>query len=85
MADLFLIVKDIDITSYVDDGTPFIVEDNIENIIASSEETSNALYDWLKNNRVKSNPDKYHAMITTNKHLKVHSQVWDNVWQMKAI
>ena len=40
LADLFFIVKDIDIASYADDNTPFIVEDNIENVIASLEEAT---------------------------------------------
>ena len=71
MADLFFIVKDIDIASYADDNTPFIVEDNIENVIASLEEATNALFDWFDNNRLKSNPDKCHALVSTNKHLNM--------------
>ena len=71
LADLFFIVKDIDIASYADDNTPFIVEDNIENVIASLEEATNALFDWFDNNRLKSNPDKCHALVSTNKHLNM--------------
>ena len=71
LADLFFIVKDIDIANYADDNTPFIVEDNIENVIASLEEATNALFDWFDNNRLKSNPDKCHALISTNKHLNM--------------
>ena len=71
LADLFFIVKDIDIASYADDTTPFIVEDNIENLIASLEEASNTLFVWFKNNRLKSNPDKCHALISTNRHLDI--------------
>ena len=71
LADLFFIVKDMDIASYADDATPFIVEDNIENLIASLEEASNTLFVWLKNNRLKSNPDKCHALISTNRHLDI--------------
>ena len=33
LADLFFIVKDIDIASYADDNAPFIVEDNIETLL----------------------------------------------------
>ena len=72
LADLFFIVKDIDIASYADDNTPFIVEDNIENVIASLEEATNALFDWFDNNRLKSNPDKCHALVSTNKHLNMN-------------
>ena len=71
LADLFFIVKDIDTASYADDNTPFIVEDNIENVIAPLEEATTALFDWFDNNRLKSNPDKCHALVSTNKHLNM--------------
>ena len=71
LADLFCIVKDIDIASYADDTTPFIVEDNIENLIVSVEEASNTLFVWFKNNRLKSNPDKCHSLISTNRHVDI--------------
>ena len=44
LADLFFVVKDIDIVSYAVDSTPFIVENNIDNIIASLEQVSDALF-----------------------------------------
>ena len=50
LADLFFIIKDIDITSYADDTAPFIVENNIENVIASLEQVSEDLFNWFKNN-----------------------------------
>ena len=45
--------------------------DNIDNVIASLEEASNALFDWFKNNRLKSNPDKCHALVSTIKPLDI--------------
>ena len=54
---LFFVAKDIDIASYADDSTPFIVEKNID-VIASLEQVSEALFNWLKNNQLKSNIDK---------------------------
>ena len=57
LEEFFLIVKNTDIASYADDSAPFIVEDNIENPIASLEEVSNALLDWFRNNPLKSNPE----------------------------
>ena len=71
LADLFLAVKDLDIANYADDGTPFIVKGNIENPIASLEETSNALCDWFRTNRLRSNSDKCHVLVSTNKHLNI--------------
>ena len=67
MADLFFVVKDIDIASYADDSTPFIVENNIDNVIASLEQVSDALFNWLKNNRLKNNSHKWYVLVSTNK------------------
>ena len=44
LADLFFIIKDIDIASYADDTTPFIVENNIESVFASLEQVSEDLF-----------------------------------------
>ena len=63
LADLFPIVKDIEIAIYTDDSTPFMVEDNVEYLIACLEEASNALFDWFKGNRLKSNPNKCQCLV----------------------
>ena len=65
MADLYIVVKDIDIASYADDSTPFIVENNI--FIAYLEQASDTLFKWFKNNRLKSNIGKCHVLVSTNK------------------
>ena len=59
LADLFFVLKDIDIASYEDDSTTFIVENNIDNLIAFLEQVSDTLFNWLKNNHLKNNVDKY--------------------------
>ena len=58
----------------------FTVEINIENIIASLEEASNGLFDWFKNNRLKSNVDNYHALVSTDKpgDIKIYNHIIDN-------
>ena len=66
LADLFFVVKDIDIASYADDITTFIVENNIY-VIASLEQVSDALFNWFKNNRLQNNADKCHVLVSTNK------------------
>ena len=60
-------VKDIDIASYADDSTPFIVENKIDNVIATLEQVSDTLFNWLKNNRLKNNVDKCHVLVSTSK------------------
>ena len=48
LADLFFVVKDIDIASYEDDSASFIVENDIDNVIAPLKETSDALFNRFK-------------------------------------
>ena len=67
LADIFFVLTDIDIASYADDNTRFIMENNIDNVIASLEEVSVALFNWFKNNRLKNNVDKCHVLVSTNK------------------
>lgn len=45
LAYLFLVVKEIDIVSYVGDNTPFIVEENIKNVTTSIEEIFSTSFD----------------------------------------
>ena len=56
-------VKDVDIASYADDSTPFIVENNVDNVIASLEQVSDALFNWFKNNRLKIIVDECHVLV----------------------
>ena len=58
----FFVVKVIDISSYADDSTRFIMENNIDNVIASSEQVPNIAFYWFKNNRLKNNVDKCHII-----------------------
>ena len=67
LADLFFVVKDICIARYADDSTPFTVENNIDNVIASFGQVSDSLFDWFQNNRSKNIVDKYHVLVSRNK------------------
>ena len=40
----FCVLKDIDIASHAGDGTPFIVENNIDNVMASLEQVSGPFF-----------------------------------------
>ena len=60
LADLFFILSDVDIESYADDNTPYVIADDISGLISSSEKASKALFEWFENNLLKSNADKCH-------------------------
>ena len=44
-----------------------MIENNIDNVIASLEQDSDALFIWLKNNRLKSSVDKCRVLFNMNK------------------
>ena len=63
LADLFLIIDDIDIANYSDDNTPYITADDKDGVVASLENASNTLFKWFGDNLFKSNADKYHLLV----------------------
>ena len=62
MCDMFLIVKATYFTGYADDNTPFVVRDNIADVIKALEEIGEDLLNWILkwflNNEMKLNTDK---------------------------
>ena len=50
---MFLILKTAYFTDYVDDNTPFVVCDNITDVINAPEEIGNNLVSWFSNNQMK--------------------------------
>ena len=71
LTDLFFIIKNIDIASYVDDNTPYIAADNIDDLVKSLEEVSTTLFPWFDNNLLKNNPGVCHLLISSNENITV--------------
>ena len=66
LADLFLVLKDVDIANFADDNTPYTSANNIDELIDSLEKASGNLFKWFKDNLFKGNPDKCHLLVSTN-------------------
>ena len=79
LAHLFFFINDIDISSYGDNYAPYVISDNIDYIIKSLEEASIALFQWVDNNLLKSNPDKCHLLISSNENVTVHVDKYEIV------
>ena len=60
LADLFFVVNDSDIASYVNSNTPNVIADNMDDLITSLEQALNPLFEWLQNNLLKSNTETFH-------------------------
>ena len=46
--DLFLIINDVDLASYVDDNTPYVTADSVDEVIDSLGQAANVLLNGLK-------------------------------------
>ena len=66
LCDLFLIMENIDITSYADDNTPYTTGNSIEKVIQKLENAAKTLFQWFSDNQMKANPDKCHFLCNSN-------------------
>ena len=48
LADLFLVLKDVDIANFADDNTPFTSANYIDDLIDSLEKSCSSLFKWFK-------------------------------------
>ena len=73
LADLFLVLKDVDIANFADDNTPFTPANNIDDLMDSLEKASSSLFKWFKDNLFKGNPCKCHllVLVSTNEKTKI--------------
>ena len=65
LADLFFNVNDTDIASYADCNTPYMIADNVGNLITSLEQAFSVLLEQFQSNLLKSNADKCHLLFSS--------------------
>ena len=49
-----------------------MVADNVDDLSPSLEQASNALFEWFKNNLLKSNASKCHLLVITNDRVSIN-------------
>ena len=65
LGNLFLIVKDVNIASYVDGNTLYDSCDTIEEVILSLQSSSEKIFQWLLDNQIESNTKKSSLIMST--------------------
>ena len=75
--DLYFILDDVDIASYVDDNTPYVIADNINGVDASLEKASEVLFEWFGNNLLKSNAAKCHLLVSYSDAVNIRVSEYD--------
>ena len=71
LIDLFFIIEDTNIASYIDDNIPYVSAGNIDRVIESLEVASETLFNWFSDNLMKINTDKCHLLVSTNNTVKM--------------
>ena len=64
ICELFMFLPKNGIDNYVDYNTPYSTGANIHNIIPNLEQASDILPKWFQDNYLKTNPDKYHVLLS---------------------
>ena len=77
LADLFFILNDVDIASYADDNTPYVIADDINGVITSLEKASKVLFEWFENNLLKGNADKCHLLVSSSDAVNLRVSEYD--------
>ena len=57
-----------------DDNTPYVSGRNIEEVVASLENVSEVIFQWLRDNQFQGNASKCHVLLSTDK--QVHVNIW---------
>ena len=55
-----------DIASYADDNIRYTSDISLNLVLEKLESSTHDLFRWFKENHIKSNPDKYHLLVTNN-------------------
>ena len=65
ICDMFLFLHEAQFTGYADRNIPFVVTDNIPDVISTLEEIGEKLLIWFSDNQMKLNTDKCHLLLNT--------------------
>ena len=65
MCDMFLILNTTYFTRFADDNTPFVVRDNIADVIKALEEIGENLVNWFPNNEMNLNTYICHLLLNS--------------------
>ena len=61
--DLFMFML-LEIANYANDNSPFATAPTIPQVISQLEQESRTLLNWIRNNGLKANPDKFHLLLS---------------------
>ena len=87
MCDLFYTLEEYNVVNYVDDNTPYAMENSTEEVIRQLEKCTNSLIQWISQNFLKANPNKSHLLLSEsgNNVIQVQSEIIHNTHTQKLL
>ena len=76
LCDIVFVLSQRDFANYADGNTPYVEDNNIDEVITILENDSIQLFKWFSDNQMKTNKDKCHLIISNNE--KVSMKI-DNI------
>ena len=65
LSDFFLFIEESDVANYADDNSAYACKEDIHSVIKQLEKDSRTLLEWVTNNVLKANPDKFHLLLNS--------------------
>ena len=84
LSDLFLVISNIDFSSYADDNTIYDSGNNIDDVISSLQESAEKLFRWFSHNQMKGNTDKCRLIVSTDEPIEIRvgvSLIKNSTWK----
>ena len=60
--DYFLFIEEYDVANYADDNSAYACKEDTNTVIKQLVKYSRILLEWVANNVLKANPDKFHLL-----------------------
>ena len=79
--DLFMVSENSNIANYEDDNSPYACKRDTASVILQLENDTNSLLQWVANNGLKANPDKFHLILNetcSNHFIKIENFIIHN-------
>ena len=78
-----MFMKDIGFASYTDDNIPYIISDDMNQVVSNLEYSGVNLFKWFSDNQMKPNTEKCHVQI--NKDCQKKINIANNItWSSKC-
>ena len=71
LCDLFLSIENNYFTHYADDTTPYVIDNNPDEVVSELTDITEKLFTWLSQNEMKANLGKLHMLLSSTEFLNL--------------